>query len=825
MIAGRYRLEEVVGAGERGEVWRALDLELRRVVAVKLARSGEQVRREARIGAGLRHAGVVAVLDVVRERRGRWLVMEYLPSRSLAEMLRTGDLLPAGKAAEIGAQVAATLAAMHAKGLVHRDITPGNVLVAEDGTAKLTDLGIAVWSNAGSPEFLATDDEASDPAFDVHALGVTLAAVTEGGISGLLAVLTDPDPRKRPTAAEASALLLEVAENPPPASTSLVPRQLPPAPVHFEGREGELEAISGDVVVIDGLGGIGKTWLALRWAHDNLRRFPDGQLFVNLNDSEAALHGFLTALGVPPDEVPADRQAQMVLYRNLVAGKRMLILLDNARDAGQIADLLPGTPECTVLITSRGWMPDHAAHSVSLDTVPVREARAMLVRRIGEDRAATEPEAFEEILTHCCGLPLALAIVAGRLTAHPGFFLGTAAAILRGTRSRLDPLDDRNPATGLEAALEMSYYALVERHRELFELLGLAPGPDLPLPAVANLIDGSIAEAKATLRTLERQSLVDEYVDGRWRMHDLVRLYAAQGARLRYSPEEQGEALRRLVDFSLHTAHRATGLLDPLGRLIDLGPAPSGYVPERLADAAAALDWFDAEQPMLLAVQQLAVEHAWDEQVWQLASTLTTFHSRRGRVGEDLAVWHRALSAAERLDDPAAKALCHRCLGHAYSRTADLDKALDHLRIALSLYEATEDEQGKGRSYQILGLLWERREDDEVALEYSTLARERFKTLDEPALEAVALNAMGRHTGKLGRFDEARTHCEAALSLLRGHGFPDSEAETLVELGNCHAALGDGDKAREMWLEAVEIYRNQGRAELVSKVEALLNGA
>lgn len=757
MIAGRYRLEEVVGTGERGEVWRALDLELRRVVAVKLARSGEQVRREARIGAGLPHAGVVAVLDVVRERRERWLVMEYLPSRSLAEMLRTGDLLPAGKAAEIGAQVAATLAAMHAKGMVHRDITPGNVLVAEDGTAKLTDLGIAVWSNAGTPEFLATDDEAADPASDVHALGVTLAAVTVGGISELLAVFTDPDPHKRPTAAEASALLLEVAENPPPESTSLVPRRLPPAPVHFEGRERDLESVAGEAVVIDGMAGIGKTWLALRWAHDNLRRFPDGQLFVTLTgfgpmSTEAALHGFLTALGVPPDEIPADRRAQAGRYRNLVAGKRMLILLDNARDPEQIADLLPGTPECTVLITSRDRMPDHAAHSVSLGTVSAVEARAMLVRRIGEDRAAKEPEALDEILTHCRGLPLALTIVAGRLTAYPGFFLGTAAAILRGTRSRLDPLGDGNPAAGLEAALEMSYYALVERHREIFELLGLAPGPDLSLPAVANLLDGSIAEAKATLRALERQSLVDEYVAGRWRMHDPVRLYAAKGARLRFTPEEQGEALRRLVDFSLHTAHRATVLLDPLRRLIDLGSPPSGYVPERLADTAAALDWFDAEQPMLLAVQQLAVEHAWDEQVWQLASTLTTFHSRRGRFGEDLAVWHRALSAAERLDDPDAKALCHRCLGHAYSRTADLDKAPDHLRIA-------------------------------------------------------------------------RTHYEAALFFLREHSFPEGEAETLVELGKCHTALGDGDKAREVWLEAVEIYRTQGRAELVSQVESLLNGA
>lgn len=733
MLAGRYRLEEIVGAGE---VWRATDLERRRVVAVKRVRAGdkERVRREARIGAHLQHPNVVVVFDVVRERSERWLVMEYLPSRSLTDVLLTGDLVSPGRAAEIGAQVATALASMHEKGLVHHDVTPENILVTEDGTAKLADLGIVKWTGI-------TDDEASGPEADIHALGTTLVAITEGGTTfpELLASFTDPDPRNRPTAAEARALLLEIAANPPVDADApeIVPRMLPPAPVPFEGRERELRSITGEVVVLSAIGGMGKTWLALRWAHDNLKRFPDGQLFADLRGfdpagqpplpTETVLHGFLSALGVPPGELPVDRTAQANLYRSLVSGRRMLILLDNAHDAGQIADLLPGTPSCTVLITSRDRIRGlAAAQSPALNALTEDEARALLTRRLGEEEVDAKPEAVDEILSQCAGLPLALAIAAARMAANPKLSLRTTAAELRSIESGIDELDPGNPAARLEVVLEVCSRWLMERHQDIFGLLGLAPGPDITLAAAANLIDGPIAEARTALRALARHSLVDEHLPGRWRMHDLVRLHAVKDAGWRHSPEERRDALRRLVHFFLHTAHRAAALLDPARQPVDLGSPPSGCAPQRPADSAAALDWFEAEHPGLLAVQRLAVEHAWDEQVWQFASALSTFHSARGRVHDELAVWRLALSAAERLDDPAARALSHRCLGDVHVKIDDLDKALEHLRVALSLYEASEDVRGQGLSYRILGRLWERRGDDELASEYSALARERL---------------------------------------------------------------------------------------------------
>ncbi len=536
MIAGRYRLEGIAGADG---VWRATDLELRRVVAVKRARSGEQTRREARTGSGLRHEGVIAVLDVVRERRERWLVLEYLPSRSLAEILRTGDLLPAGKAASIGAQVAAVLAAMHDKGLVHHDVTPENVLVAEDGTAKLRDFGIAIRPTG----FLDPDVDAGPPS-DVDALGRVLGEVTSAAIPELSS-LTDPDPGERPTAGEVRALLLEIAARPAEA-VSPVPRQLPPAPAPFVGRERELRSLEG-VRTIGGPGGVGKTWLALRWAHDNLRRFPDGQLFADMgsSDPDAVVHGFLRALGVPSEEIPGERHSRAELFQSLVEGKRMLIVLDNAHGT----DPLPDTPTCTVLITSRDF--------VTLEPLSRDEARELLVLRIGEERAAREPEGVEEILTHCAGFPLELTLAAARLTADPKSSVATTAALLRGYGS----------------GLEMAYHALVERHREIFALVGLAPGPDLTVPAVASLIDGPVTEAAAALRALQRQSLVDEHLPGRWRMHDVVREYAAQPT---LSPQERRKALRRLADFYLRSA------------------------------TSGSLEWFDTEHRNLPAVQRLA---------------------------------------------------------------------------------------------------------------------------------------------------------------------------------------------------------------------------
>ncbi|MCA1675170.1 MAG: hypothetical protein LC799_24255, partial [Actinobacteria bacterium] len=327
-----------------------------------------------------------------------------------------------------------------------------------------------------------------------------------------------------------------------------VPRQLPGASRLFTGRARELIRLTavldtgaeqGATVVISaigGAGGIGKTTLALHWAHQNMERFPDGQLYVNLRGFDPsgtpmppamAVRGFLDALGVEPGAIPVDLDAQAGLYRSLVAGKRMLIVLDNARDTAHVAPLLPGSPTCTVLVTSRqqlaGLVTAHGAWHLALDTLTEVEGRELLTRHLGPDRVAAESEALSYLLERCAGLPLALGIVAARAVAHPRFPLAVLAEELRETAARLDAWDAGELNVNLRAVFSCSYDALAAEAAEVFRLLGIAPGPDISLAAVASLTAQSITRARALLRDLEAAYLVQQHAPGRYRMHDLIR--------------------------------------------------------------------------------------------------------------------------------------------------------------------------------------------------------------------------------------------------------------------------------------------------------------
>jgi hypothetical protein len=331
-----------------------------------------------------------------------------------------------------------------------------------------------------------------------------------------------------------------------------VPSQLPAPPRSFTGRVCELAALSGAtttaadrrgavVNAIGGTGGIGKTWLAVRWAHDNLEWFPDGQLYVNLRGFDpsgepmppgVALNGFLDALGVSPASIPADLDAKAGLYRGLVANRRMLILLDNARDTAQVAPLLPGSPTCRVLVTSRGQLggavTGHGARPLVLDMLTRSEAGRLLAHRLGHVRVAAEPAAVRALVDHCAGLPLALGIVAARAATHPDCPLAVLAGELREESARLDALDAGGLTANLRAVFAASYRSLPAAAAEVFRLLGLVPDPDLSLPAAASLTGLPTGQARGLLGELTGAHLLQEHVAGRYRMHDLVRLYAAQ---------------------------------------------------------------------------------------------------------------------------------------------------------------------------------------------------------------------------------------------------------------------------------------------------------
>ena len=422
----------------------------------------------------------------------------------------------------------------------------------------------------------------------------------------------------------------------------VVPRQLPAAPRPFTGRVDELgqldsaldERTDADrtvVISVSGIGGIGKTWLALHWARRCVDRFADGQLYVNLRgfdpveeplSADTAVRGFLDALGIDPGSIPNGVDARVGLFRSLVADRRILIMLDNAHDASQVIPLLPGSASCTVLVTSRdrlvGLTVSHGARLVPLDMLSESEGRALLAARIGVERMTPEPDAVSEVLAYCGGLPLALGVVAARATAHPFLPLAGLAAELRDAASRLDALDEGDPAASVPGVLSWSYRSLSTEQSSVLMLMGLAPGPDIGLPAAASLTGLSIERARGVLRNLENVSLVRQHLPGRYRMPDPIRLQAGRRA-LRDLPEETtNAALRRLVDFYLHTTFAAACLVTPTRPPIELDPPAAGTTQHRLTDATAASSWLELERPSLLRCRQWLAERGWRSAARQL---------------------------------------------------------------------------------------------------------------------------------------------------------------------------------------------------------------
>lgn len=665
-----------------------------------------------------------------------------------------------------------------------------------------------------------------------------------------------------------------------PASTAtaapVVPAQLPGGIDDFVGRSSEIrtlwELLGGPATVaIVGAGGIGKTWLALHWAHQHIDEFPDGQLFVNLRGFDptgvpvtpaAAIRGFLTALGVAADAIPVDLDAQAGLYRSLVAGKRMLILLDNAATTDQVAPLLPGTAACTVLVTSRrtltALITHHSAHHVPLGILTEHEAHALLVRRLGAARVAAEPGAAARLIQLCGRYPLALTIMAGRAHARPHLPLIEFTTELQ--ESGVHALSDSDPGASLPTVLSWSLHGLSDQQRRAFALLSIAPGPDIGLPAAAGLTALPLPEVRRVLQALEEASLSDRHAHDRYAMHDLIRAYAAT-THQDLAEDVRAAALCRVIDFYLHTAYTANRLLNPHRPPIRLGPA--GHPPLPIPDQPAALAWFDAEHTCLLAVQHVAAAHGCHQIAWSVAWTLSTYHYRRDHRHDDLAVWTAGLAAARHLRDPTTRALAHRYLGRALGALGDHDEAIGHLYEALALVERHHNPTGEAEAHRALALAWESRGDDRQALHHATCALHLFHDLDRPLWEANALSAMGRYAARLGEYDHARAHCRAALRLHRSHHDPDigaaildglgyidhhtghhdraitryrhalalrrdlghtyEVANSLDALGHPYAALGCHEQARTAWREALELYRRQGRDTDAGRVQGQLS--
>ncbi|KAA2265668.1 tetratricopeptide repeat protein [Solihabitans fulvus] len=642
-----------------------------------------------------------------------------------------------------------------------------------------------------------------------------------------------------------------------------LPRDLP----DFAGRDAELRRLLGvdpdraAVVIeaIDGMAGVGKTALAVHAAHLLADRFPDARLFVDLHghsaeraatDPMAALDLLLRALGVPEQRIPQELDARSALWRAELAGRKVLVVLDNAASAAQVRPLLPGASGCLALVTSRRRLADlESAATLSLDVLPHEHAVALFAGILGDEdsRAAAEPAAVDEVVTVCGCLPLAIRIAAARLRTRPTWTVRDLAdRLTRGHRGLAELATGDRSVT---AAFALSYGHLADDERRLFRLLALHPGPDFDAHAAAAVADVGVGEADRLLEELVDVHLLQQRTPGRYRFHDLLGQHAAKVLAQDEPEEDRARAVEALFGHYLGTAFDGDRLLAPHRPPIEL----AGVVGPRrfLADEDAAVRWFDAEYQCLLATQRLAVAVGRHELVWQLAWTLTGFQVRRGRIHDHVVAWDAGLAAAQRLGDRAGQTLAHRSLGRARAQLGLLEEARGHLERALALAEADGDLAQQAHVHNALAVVWERLGDGTVALAHATNALRLFQELDNPMWTADGLNSVGWYAGRLGDHARARDCCEQALALHRQHRHREGEAATLDslgyiehaagrhaaaighydaaialfhELGNAHyeanaldglaeshLASGDTEGARDAWLRAIGLYESQDR--------------
>ncbi|WP_203850721.1 AfsR/SARP family transcriptional regulator [Dactylosporangium siamense] len=644
---------------------------------------------------------------------------------------------------------------------------------------------------------------------------------------------------------------------------TVVPQQLPPAPAAFTGRTGELAELTaamragpdraaGPIAVIGGVGGAGKTWLALRWAHEHRGRFPDGRLYVNLRGFDpageplapaAAIRSFLTALGVAAEALPAGEQEQAAAFRRLVDGRRMLVVLDNARDSAQVVPLLPGTATVAVLVTSRrrltGLVAAHSARPVVLDCMSHADAADLLRVRLGAARVAAEPGAVEALLPLCAGLPLALGIVAARAATDPHCRLRTLVTELRSRPTRLDALDAGDLAVSLRAVMAGSVRHLPPAAAELFGLLSLGPGPDIGGPAAASLAGCDPGGLRPAVRELLDASLLVEESPGRFRMHDLVRLY---GIEVAAGQAGAGPAVERLLDHYVHSACAAAGRLEPLRDPLLL-PAPlPGVRAETFGDRRAALAWFAAEEQVLLSAVRYADGAGFHRHAWQLAWALVYVLDQRGNWHAELDVHRAALRSASRLGCDTAIGHAHRGLARAYTWLRSFDEARVHLGAALDAYRRLGDQAGQGFVYRNLARVSARQGQPGRALADDRRALAMFEAAGHDHGRAQTLNALGWHLAHLGEHEQAVARCgeaiavqqrlgdrhgegltwdtlawsrhrsgrpaqalscyERAVALLRDQCDRYQEAVVTEHLGDAYAALGRRSEARAAWLRA-----------------------
>ncbi|WP_329416402.1 tetratricopeptide repeat protein [Streptomyces sp. NBC_00704] len=626
---------------------------------------------------------------------------------------------------------------------------------------------------------------------------------------------------------------------PAPAAVA-VPAQLPMAVGQFSGREEQLAELTrhlipdgrpdvgaaGPAVVVSavsGTAGVGKTALAVRWAHRMREAFPDGQLYVDLRgydpdepvSAAQALAGFLTALGVPGQEIPLRLDERAARYRTAVDGRRLLVLLDNAASAAQVRPLLPGSPTCKVVITSRDSLSSlvsvHGAHRVILDVLTPQEALTLLRALVGP-RVDADPAAAAALAEQCGRLPLALRVAAELVLARRRESLAPLVDELRDHRRRLDLLDsgDGDPRAAVRAVFSWSYDRLPDQEARLFRLLGLHPGPDTDVHGAAALTGESVARTRRSLDALARAHLLHRTGPGRHGMHDLLRAYAAELAGRHEERAARDAAMNRLLDHCLAASAAAMDVLYPAER--HLRPAVeqprTGLPPLRTADECRA--WLRAAQPTLVALCSRTEEPGPSRHTVRIATTLHRHYERSGHFADALTVHTHAVRAARAVGDVRGEVDVLACVGAVHRRLGDYESARRRHADALALCRRIGYRAGEARHLTNMGVLHELQGGYREAAEHHERAVDLFRAVGDVHGEADVLNNLGIVQELLEDYQASIERYQQALALYRRTGHAFGEASALGNLGILLARLGDHAAAATRFEQALALFRRLG---------------
>jgi len=616
------------------------------------------------------------------------------------------------------------------------------------------------------------------------------------------------------------ALLTAVPDQvaPPPP---IAPVTLPSSTTVFTGRSEGLAKLdesaspSSPLVVLTGVGGVGKTMLALHWGHRSADRFPGGRIYIDLRgfapsgtamEPAEAIRQLLGSMGVEPQRIPTDADAQIALYRSVIGGERRLLVLDNARDAAQVRPLLPNSEQAHTVVISRnrlvGLAASHGAKVIEVGAFDRTESAALLQRQLGAERLAAEPESVGRILTACAGLPLALAIAGARAATRPDHALSAIADELE--TSRLDALAVGEESVDVRAVFSWSYASLDTQAAKLFRLLAVIPGPDFGTAAVVRLHGGTEADAGRALRSLVEAHLVEPGRPGRYRLHDLIRLYATELLEAEEPQPDREAAQDRLLDWYLQGADACRSALYPA--MVGL-PVPAGSGGRFELTAEAAAQWLEAEWENLIAAVEYATEHGSPQFAWRMAEVLRGYTWLHMLGGDGVRIGKAALAAATDADDPLGMAAAALSLGCALMRSNQLDEAIERLRDAAGFARRADWPAGAASAEGNLSMACYYRGRMHEGLEHAYAALHAYRAIGEHRAESSNLHSLGLLHSHLGELDTGIDYLEQALKLTTETRNDPISVLLLMHLAEIEVYRGRLEMAAAHLEEAAELGR------------------